>query len=97
MEPQLSPGTFNAFFAWAPWVIGIVIYFAFYVAKRHEGVAVTVPAAHAPAAESSYACTNCGRRGSLAQMVAQEHGGAVSWYCGDCAAQSATALGRTPS
>jgi hypothetical protein len=96
MEPQLSPGTFNAFFAWAPWVIGIVIYFAFYVAKRHEGTGNGAPGEQSPS-QSSYACTSCGRRGSLAQMVAQEHGGAVSWYCGDCAAQSATALGRTPS
>ncbi len=89
MEPQLSPGTFNAFFAWAPWVIGIAIYFAFYVAKRHESSGnAAEPGEHSPA-QSSYACANCGRRGSREQMVAQEHGGAVSWYCGDCAGQKA--------
>ncbi len=89
MEPQLSAGAFNVFFAWAPWVIGGVIYLAFYVAKRHEGAGVALPADHSPA-ESSYACAGCGRRGSREQMVPQEHGGAVSWYCGDCATQKAT-------
>lgn len=86
MEPQLSSGTFNAFFAWAPWVIGIAIYFAFFVAKRHEGAGNVAPGEDSPA-QSTYACASCGRRGSRAQMVAQGHGGAVSWYCGDCATQ----------
>ena len=36
MNPQISSDTFDSFFAWAPWVIGAAIYFAFYVAKRHE-------------------------------------------------------------
>jgi hypothetical protein len=89
MEPQLSAGAFNVFFAWAPWVIGAGIYLAFYIAKRHEGTSTAVPADHSPA-ESSYACAGCGRRGSREQMVPQEHGGAVSWYCGDCATQKAT-------
>jgi hypothetical protein len=84
METQLSAGAFNVFFAWAPWVIGAAIYLAFYVAKRHEGTSTAVPAEHSPA-ESSYVCAGCGRRGSREQMVPQEHGGAVSWYCGDCA------------
>jgi hypothetical protein len=89
MEPQLSAGAFNVFFAWAPWVIGAVIYLAFFVAKRHEGASTPAPADHAPA-ESSYTCAGCGRRGSREQMVPQEHAGAVSWYCGDCATQKAT-------
>ncbi len=81
MNPQISPHTFDAFFAWAPWVVGLAIYFTFYIAKRHE-------VAHVPAsaAGSTYACARCGRRGNREQMVPQDHGGAIGWYCSNCAA-----------
>jgi hypothetical protein len=80
MTPQVSAGTFDAFFAWAPWIIGIAIYLAFYLAKRNEG--------NAPAqsvAAQTYACSQCGRRGTREQMVPQDHGGAVGWQCASCA------------
>jgi hypothetical protein len=80
---EISASAFDSFFAWAPWVIGIVIYFAFYVAKRHE--TVTVPSSSVP----TYACAVCGRRGSRDQMVAQDHGGAVGWRCHECTAAAA--------
>ncbi len=83
MIAEISGSAFDAFFAWAPWVIGAAIYLTFYVAKRHES-AVRL-AAGAP----TYACAGCGRRGPREQMVPQDHGGAVGWYCADCAAQQA--------
>ncbi len=83
MIAEISGGAFDVFFAWAPWVIGAAIYLAFYVAKRHESA--SRPAAGA----STYACAGCGRRGPREQMVPQDHGGAVGWYCADCAAQQA--------
>jgi hypothetical protein len=82
---EISGNAFDAFFAWAPWVIGAVIYITFYVAKRHENAA-----RHAPVGET-YSCAGCGRRGSRDHMVPQQHGGAVGWYCTDCATQRATA------
>jgi hypothetical protein len=85
---EISAGAFDLFFAWAPVVIGLAIYLAFYIAKRHEGV--TAPAS---SMEQTYACAECGRRGPRDQMVPQNHGGAVGWYCADCAAsQQVSAL-----
>jgi hypothetical protein len=79
MSPQLSSGAFNVFFAWAPWVIGIGIYLAFYIAKRGEG------AGSATSPGQTFACAQCGRRGAREQMVAQDHGGAISYQCFNCA------------
>ena len=89
MNPAISSGAFDTFFAWAPWVVGAIIYLAFYIAKRHE----RVPApSHTPGvAEPTYACAGCGRRGSREQMVATDHGGAVGWYCPACAPQTLSA------
>jgi hypothetical protein len=83
MIAEISGHAFDSFFAWAPLVVGIVIYATFYIAKRHE--TVTVPTSSVP----TYACAVCGRRGSRDQMVAQDHGGAVGWQCRHCAAQAA--------
>ena len=94
MIAELSSQSFDAFFAWAPWVVGLVIYGAFYVAKRHE--TATVPPS--TAGPSTYACSSCGRRGTREQMVAQQHDGAVGYQCPQCAsAASATAPGRNLS
>jgi hypothetical protein len=79
---EISSHTFEMFFAWAPWVIGIVIYFAFYVAKRHEVSVVASPG-------QTFACAICGRRGPREQMVPQNHGGAISYQCAGCAAAAA--------
>lgn len=86
MNPQIPGNTFDAFFAWAPWVIGAAIYFAFYLAKRHE----KANASTAPPAQT-YACAGCGRRGPRDAMVPQNHGGAVGWYCTNCATSQAIA------
>jgi hypothetical protein len=83
----ISSSAFDSFFAWAPWVVGIVIYLAFYIAKRHENAARP-----ATTAQATYACANCGRRGALEQMVPQDHGGAVGWYCTNCATSQVTAV-----
>jgi hypothetical protein len=83
---EISSAAFDSFFAWAPWVIGGAIYFGFYIAKRNEG---NGPApSHAP---TTFACAVCGRRGTRELMVAQDHGGAVSWQCAGCAAAPAPA------
>jgi hypothetical protein len=82
----VSSHAFDSFFAWAPWVVGAVIYFAFWVAKRHE---TTVPASASTTA--TYACASCGRRGALDAMVVQNHGGAVGYQCAQCATAQAAA------
>jgi hypothetical protein len=83
MIAEISPYAFASFFAWAPWVIGIIIYATFYIAKRSE-VAVTPVSAG-----KTFACAVCGRRGTRERMVPQNHGGAVGWQCANCAASSA--------
>jgi hypothetical protein len=105
MNPTVSSDTFNTFFAWAPWIVGIAIYLTFYFAKRREiatsGAAVA--AAHATAAhasaEQTFACSECGRAGPRNQMVPQDHGGAVGYKCASCARETPElpiALGRSP-
>jgi len=79
MNPVLNSDVFGWFFAWAPYVLGLVIFLAVWFAKRHEG---------SPAAATlgtTFACANCGRRGSREHMVPQTHEGAVSYYCAHCA------------
>jgi DNA-directed RNA polymerase subunit RPC12/RpoP len=80
---EISSQTFDSFFAWAPWVVGAIIYFAFWVAKRHEPSSLP-----ATSAQTTYACAVCGRRGPLDQMVPQSHGGAVGYQCAQCASQA---------
>ncbi len=79
MDSQISAAAFDHFFAWAPLIVGLLIYFVFYVAKRHEATATGVPIGQ------TFACANCGRRGRREHMVPQQHGGATSWYCAHCA------------
>jgi hypothetical protein len=80
---EISSHKFESFFAWAPWVIGIVIYFAFYVAKRHEAAVTTASPGQ------TFACAICGRRGPRERMVPQNHGGAIGYQCAGCAAAAA--------
>jgi predicted nucleic acid binding AN1-type Zn finger protein len=77
MNPVLSQDALGGFFAWAPLVLGLAVYFAVWLGTRHE--AVTVPTIGA-----TYACAKCGRRGSREHMVPQVHDGAVSYYCSHC-------------
>jgi hypothetical protein len=79
MEPIVSGTAFDLVFAFAPLLIGVVIYCAFYAAKRHEATEGGVPIGQ------TYACAGCGRRGARDQMVPREFGGAVGWYCSRCA------------
>jgi hypothetical protein len=80
VNPQVSTHTFDSFFAWAPWVVGLAIYLIVYISKRNERHA-------APATtQSTYACAVCGRRGTRDAMVPQDHGGAIGWQCAHCAA-----------
>jgi hypothetical protein len=79
MEPIVSPNAFAQFFAYAPLVIGAVIYLVFYVSKRHEATEGGVPT------RQTYACASCGRRGARDQMLPREYSGAVGWYCSRCA------------
>jgi hypothetical protein len=87
MTPKISSDTFDAFFAWAPWVVGIAIYLAFYIAKRNERATNAQPAS----SPQTFACSQCGQRGPREAMVAQDHGGATSWQCASCASQKALA------
>ncbi len=85
MIAEISSQSFDSFFAWAPLVVGLIIYAAFWVAKRSESSSP----AHAGA--TTYACAVCGRRGPLEQMVPQQHGGAVGYQCAQCAASAQAA------
>jgi hypothetical protein len=87
MNPTISSDTFNTFFAWAPWVVGVAIYLAFYVAKRREIATSTASATQATGSQT-FACAKCGRRGPREQMVAQDHGGAVGYKCTNCAQEA---------
>ncbi len=84
MNPQVSPSAFDSFFAWAPWVVGIVIYLAFFIAKRSECAPVPVTVANAGPVTPTYACAHCGRAGTIDQMVPQDVGGAVTYTCTHC-------------
>lgn len=83
MIAEISSQTFDSFFAWAPLVVGLVIYASFWVAKRKES---SSPARGG--SQTTYACAVCGRRGPLEQMVTQQHGGAVGYQCAQCAASA---------
>lgn len=78
-SPTLSNDTFDHIFAWAPLIIGLVIYAIFFVAKRHEAAAGGVPIGQ------TYACAKCGRRSVREHMVPENHEGAVTWLCARCA------------
>lgn len=78
MDAAISPGQLSGFFAWAPLVLGVVIYLVAWTAKRGEGHDVTVPMGQ------TFACANCGRRGVREHMVPQAHAGAISYFCAKC-------------
>jgi len=59
--------------------LGVAIYAAFWVAKRNETGGAAVPL------KATFACAQCGKRGSKEHMVPQVHEGAVSYYCSRCA------------
>jgi DNA-directed RNA polymerase subunit RPC12/RpoP len=85
VNPRISPDAFDSFFAWAPWIIGIVIYAAFYIAKRQERTPLPAAVTHAGPVTPSYSCAQCGRVGTTEQMVPQARGGAVTYVCANCA------------
>ena len=66
-------------FAWAPLTAFVIVMIILYTATRR------VPAHHGPPLGTTYACAQCGRRGSHEHMVPVTHEGAVVWYCGRCA------------
>jgi hypothetical protein len=79
MEPIITQERLAGFFAWAPLVLGLVIYAAYFVAKRHEF------ATTAATFGTTYACSTCGRRGAKEHMLPQTHDGAISYVCSKCA------------
>jgi hypothetical protein len=85
VNPRISPDAFDSFFAWAPWIIGIVIYAAFYVAKRRECAPVPVAMTNAGPITPTFSCSQCGRVGTAEQMRPQDRGGAVTYVCSNCA------------
>lgn len=79
MDPVVPDSLLGSFYACAPVVLGLAVFFAYWLAKRNEGV--TAPSTLG----ATYACANCGKRGSKEDMVPQTHDGAVSYYCSNCA------------
>lgn len=84
MNPKIDAGTFDSFFAWAPWIIGIIIYLTFYIAKRRECAPVPVAVTHAGPVTPTFSCAQCGRVGTTEQMMPQDRGGAVTYVCAHC-------------
>ncbi len=84
MYPAISATTFDWFFAWAPLVLGVVIYAIFVVAKR----ATKRRPERAPIGQS-FACASVGGAAIASIWSPREHDGAVSWYCSRCAAEAA--------
>lgn len=74
----VSMQSLHGFFAFAPLVLGLLIYAVAFVAKRNEGNDVSSPLA------TTFACANCGRRAEREHMVPQNHEGAISWLCAKC-------------
>jgi len=62
MNPAVSSDTFDTFFAWAPWVVGVAIYLTLYFAKRRE-IATSNASATQTTGSQTFACAQCGRRG----------------------------------
>ncbi len=74
-----SPQLITEVFAWAPLTAFVIVMIVLYRATRGR-------AAHSGTAYSkTYACAQCGRRGSHDHMVPVTHEGAVVWYCARCA------------
>jgi hypothetical protein len=74
--------TLQTFFAWAPWVIFATIVLVTYFMTRASSSSTH--------ASQTFACAQCGKRGTQEQMVPVEHEGAVTWYCAHCAAVEKT-------
>ncbi len=79
MDATLSADTIRNIFAWAPLILGTLVYVVVWRAKRAE-----VGGPGAPYGQS-FACATCGRRSSKEHMVPQAHAGAVSYVCAKCA------------
>lgn len=79
MNATISAAKLAGFFAWAPLLLGAIIYSVAWASKRHE-----VGDAKAPIGQT-FACAQCGKRSVREHMVPQAHGGAVSYYCAKCA------------
>jgi hypothetical protein len=81
MDATISADTLRNIFAFAPLILGVVIYAVAWGAKRSE----LAPAGAAFGA--TYACASCGKRSSKEHMVPQAHAGAVSYFCPKCSTQ----------
>ncbi|MEO9170551.1 MAG: hypothetical protein ABI282_06970 [Candidatus Baltobacteraceae bacterium] len=79
MDTQISGAQLATFFATAPIILLLAIFFTAWIAKRNEGNVGVVNVG------TTFACAKCGRRGAREHMVPQAHEGAVSWYCTRCA------------
>jgi hypothetical protein len=77
MNPVVSDDSLRLIFAFAPWIIGLVIVLVTYLSVR-DRLSQRVPIGQ------TFACANCGRRGQREHMVPAAHEGAVSWYCSHC-------------
>ena len=74
-----NPDTIYQVFAWAPLTAFVIVMIVLYSATRRA------PAHSGAPLGKTYACAQCGRRGSHEHMVPVTHEGAVVWYCGRCA------------
>lgn len=73
-----NPDLINEVFAWAPLTGFVIVMAVLYTATRRA------PVQRAPHGKT-FACAQCGRRGSHDHMVPVTHEGAVVWYCARCA------------
>ncbi len=80
MLAPMNSEVVTEFFAWAPLTAFVIVMVILYRATHRAPAAQT----GAPLGKT-YACAQCGRRGSHEHMVPVTHEGAVVWYCGRCA------------
>jgi hypothetical protein len=74
-----NPDLVNEVFAWAPLTAFVIVMAILYRATRRAPAHTRAPMG------KTYACAQCGRRGTHDHMVPVTHEGAVVWYCGRCA------------
>lgn len=79
MSATIPNDAFGYVFAFAPLVLGALVYAVTWAAKRSETGGTAAPIGQ------TYACANCGKRSVKEHMVPQAHAGAVSYFCSNCA------------
>ena len=89
MNPTVSSDTFDTFFAWAPWVVGVAIYLTLYFAKRREiATSKASLSRQQPSSPRPLHARNAAAAARATKWCPQDHGGAVGYKCSSCAQEA---------